>query len=627
MDARVTALSGRLLAGDIRRLAARQMMPLSFSIGLLLLLWDKLAGVDISGIWSGIDDVTLWQWGIAACLTIASFWAVGRYDAVVHRMIGTDIAPQAATRSGATAIAVAQTVGFGVISGAFVRWRMLPNLSFFGALKISAIVSITFLSGWACVTAIAILISPTALPLPGISLFAVGVLAAGTALIAVSLVFPHLSKRLRLPPLKAMAAIVALALADTVMAAGAFYILLPASIGVDLLTFTTVFLLALGAGLISGTPGGVGPFEITLLALLPQYDAQELLTAIVAFRLVYYAVPALIGALLAIRGPGKATYHAGQQILNPMQDLPQQALENLIKSAPGSEAALLRQGRLSLLAGHKMPSAMVMASNQSLVMLRDALDRTTKPERVLDDLSQTAKTRFLSPSLYKAPPRLALSARRAGWQVLPISAEAFIRPHSYNTEGRAYRQLRRKLRSAKAKGVTITKATGPLPLAEMAQINAEWTHRRGGERGFSMGVWSPDTIQFDKVFLAWDNEKLLGFLTLHQNPREQVLDLMRYGKDAPDGMMQMLLDFAIRDAADAGVERLSLASVPIDAQAHESPFFGYLRTYLGRVSGAGGLRQFKASFAPQWQTLYMAAPTRLGLTLAALDIGHEITRQ
>jgi len=52
-----------------------------------------------------------------------------------------------------------------------------------------------------------------------------------------------------------------------------------------------------------------------------------------------------------------------------------------------------------------------------------------------------------------------------------------------------------------------------------------------------------------------------------------------------------------------------------------------MRKCVEAVSSAAGLRQFKSAFAPNWQTLYMAAPNRLQLCLAAYDIAREITKK
>jgi phosphatidylglycerol lysyltransferase len=62
---------------------------------------------------------------------------------------------------------------------------------------------------------------------------------------------------------------------------------------------------------------------------------------------------------------------------------------------------------------------------------------------------------------------------------------------------------------------------------------------------------------------------------------------------------------AVEAARDAGVRRLSLASVPD-------------HRFSARFDG--GLRQFKSCFAPTWEARYMAAPSwaQMGLAIAEM---------
>ena len=47
--------------------------------------------------------------------------------------------------------------------------------------------------------------------------------------------------------------------------------------------------------------GGVGPFELTLFWAIPDTNINELLAALIAFRLVYFALPASLGMLYLFR--------------------------------------------------------------------------------------------------------------------------------------------------------------------------------------------------------------------------------------------------------------------------------------------------------------------------------------
>ncbi len=370
-----------------------------------------------------------------------------------------------------------------------------------------------------------------------------------------------------------------------------------------------------------------------MLTLLPDLPQEPLLAAVIAYRGLYYALPALIGGMVLLRGPmlrgARGRTAPALMTLARAPHLPF-LLDAVIDRAPRAEAALLRHGRLGVLGdGAGRPIAMAAETGQALVLLCDPLQRGANPARVLALAQAAARTRFLTPVLYKAGPRLAAAARGAGWLVLPVAEEAWLDPRRFTPAGAARRQLRRKLRQAEAAGVT-TSAPGPadaLPLAEMDAIARAWAGAHGGERGFSMGGWHPDTLGWARVVLAHDRAgRLVGFVTLHSNAREHTLDLMRSAPDAPDGTMHRLVAEAIAGAARDGVARLSLAAVPRAPRAADPLPIRSLRARLDRDSGAAGLRQFKASFAPHWEPLYAAAPSATGLALGALDLAREIAR-
>ncbi len=622
------------------RLAARQAVPLAVILGLVWLGWDRLAALDTRAIVAVLTELGPLQWLTGLVFTGVSFWAVGRYDAVVHRLTGTGVGGRDAVETGAAAIAVAQTIGMGTISGAFVRWRLLPEIGLTGALRLSVIVSVSFLAAWAVLAALALLAVPLPLPMPRwiVSAGASTVLALGAGLALLSLIRPRILPRplaRTLPSVRAMTTVLGLAALDTLAAGTVLWVLLPDIPGLAVSHVLTAYLLALGAGLVLTTPGGIGPFEAALLALLPGVGAEPLLAAIIAYRALYYALPAVIGGLVLIRGPRRRPLRAAREPgLTELPSAPELPflVDAMIERAPRAEAALLRHGRLSLAtdpAGR--PAAMVAATGQSLVMLSDPLSPGAAPGDTLTTLDRLARARLAAPVLYKAGARLAAAARARGWTVVAVAREAWLDPRGFTTEGRKMSGLRRKLRKAEAAGVSVTEirpgSGQPLPLDEMREIAAAWARAHGGERGFSMGQWAPDTLAWAHVLLARGADgALLGFLTLHANARERTLDLMRARPAAPDGVMYLLLARAIEAAGAAGVPRLSLAAVPVGAADDEPAPLRHLRGQLEAAAGTGGLRQFKQAFAPRWETLYIAAPRLPELAAGALDVAREITR-
>ena len=180
----------------LRRQIAKQMLILAALAGAALLLRDKIAALDLPAIKTAFLALSPWQWAGAALATAASFGALAQYDVVLHRLLGTHQPAGAARRAGWVAIALSQTLGFGLISGALLRWRMLRTLSLFDASRLTAAVAASFLAAWALLAALAVLALPVTLPGTsplGLRALAGLALVAGGALAAASLLRPDLT--------------------------------------------------------------------------------------------------------------------------------------------------------------------------------------------------------------------------------------------------------------------------------------------------------------------------------------------------------------------------------------------------------------------------------------------------
>jgi phosphatidylglycerol lysyltransferase len=574
-----------LRPGIYRRLA----LTIGLSCVFLTLLMQRLQGVDAGLVWHSMGEVGLLPWLGAALATWASFQAIAGYDRALHCHLATGIAADRAGRAGFAAIAIGQMVGLGVISGGLVRWRMLPELGLAGALQLSLLVSMSFLLAWGVICAAVLTVFPVA------ALAGTGPLTLGglTLLAAAALVRPVPW----MPNLITQGRLLALAAMDCLAAGFALWLLMPGEIGFA--AFLPVFLVALGAGLVSGAPAGLGAFEIILMALLPGLGQADVLAGVVAWRVVYYAVPAVIGAGVALLSQGE---RAGTQLTESIV-LPEIA-----------EAGLIAQGEMTchpagFVAGRTLHGLVALSSVADLSRFRGAAEVDAR-----------------WPVLYKAGPRMAVQARAAGMVVLPLAQEAWLSPQSFRLDIPARAGLRRKLRKASAAGVVAATEEQP-DWAELQVVNADWSATRGGERGFSMGRFDPGYLAGQEVVVARAADRVVGFASFHRASidRRQVwtLDLMRPDPEAPDGTAQCLILAALEAARRAGVHRLSLAAVPVGCD----PADRGLVARLGRWSASGpmpGLFQFKVGFAPRWQRLYIAGPSYPALALVGREIWNRV---
>ena len=597
----------------------KQVLPLGIGLIGLWLLWGRIAAMDIARIGDALGAVSAPQWIAAFGATALSFWAVGRYDAVVHRHMRTGFNTRTATMTGAISVAAAQTMGMGVLTGALARWRLLPELGVVTATKISATVALSFLAGWALITAVAGLM----LPGPDFPALLSALVITGFAMLLVMAFLRPEAKvwrwHIRLPSIKALLAIAGYTALDTLAAAAALQVLMPDTMAIGLENLYPVFLLALGAALISGTPGGVGPFELAMLTLLPHLPEPELMAAIIGFRIVYYAVPALIAAAFLLRPRSIA---ARPDALGAGYSA---ALDPDLREAKRSELGVIRQNGARVLQASGATAALVETA-QTITQLFDPLrgqsaDLAPALRRLARESNKTA-------CIYKCSARHALRLRQSGMRLLHVANETVIDPARFAPQGSAYRQLRRKLKQAEKAGLDVSRAHH-LPLAQMAEVDAAWSASHGVARGLSMGRYCGQYLRGQRVYTAYLGHELIGFVSFHVSNHEMCLDLMRARSDAPDGTMHALVICAIAEARDEGRRRLSLAALPAlppagAAHGRRARAAARLRHLAAQKTGGLGLVQFKMCFNPRLEPLYMAAPSWPAMALAAADLAREV---
>jgi phosphatidylglycerol lysyltransferase len=85
---------------------------------------------------------------------------------------------------------------------------------------------------------------------------------------------------------------------DMVLSAAVLWVLLPWG-SIDLVPFIAIYSLAIGLGILSQVPAGLGVFETIIIAALgPQTDVDHVLGALVLYRVIYHLVPLAVAALL-----------------------------------------------------------------------------------------------------------------------------------------------------------------------------------------------------------------------------------------------------------------------------------------------------------------------------------------
>ncbi|TWT38353.1 bifunctional lysylphosphatidylglycerol flippase/synthetase MprF [Blastopirellula retiformator] len=221
----------------------------------------------------------------------------------------------------------AASYNFGAtLGGVPVRYRSYSvlGLSSVEVLQISIMLGGTFWIGVFAIGGLAFILDPFTLPpdlhLPITSVSGLGWLLVASAVVYMGLTFlwkkpfTIAGHEIRLPGPGIAVGQLGIAIADIMIACGCLYVLLPPDVGMSYPQFLGVFLLAQIAVVLTHVPGGVGVFELVILTLTESTAKDDVVAALLVFRVIYYLLPLFVAILLL----GAQEYRAHRHHFDPV---------------------------------------------------------------------------------------------------------------------------------------------------------------------------------------------------------------------------------------------------------------------------------------------------------------------
>ena len=248
------------------------------------------------------------QLAAAIVLTLLNYATLTGYDLLAFAYIRKPLPRARIVLASFLAYAIANNVGFAMLSGASVRYRFYTRWGV-TAEELSRIVfsySVTFWLGLFALGGLSLVVSPMphAQELPAHQfLFIAGlVLILVPPAYVVATIVRRRPLRIRsfelpLPPAGIAIGQIIISAVDWALAGAVLYVLMP-RLPLSFLQFLGTFLIAILLGMVSHVPGGVGVFEGLMIVLLrPYLSSGELLPSLVVFRAVYYLLPLAVGLI------------------------------------------------------------------------------------------------------------------------------------------------------------------------------------------------------------------------------------------------------------------------------------------------------------------------------------------
>jgi phosphatidylglycerol lysyltransferase len=296
------------------RRALRWVSP---AVGLLLFaaaVWvlnKSLQEVSYREVRASIHALPASALALSVLFTALNYAVLCGFDLLAFRYVGQRLTDWKVAVTSFIGYAVANNVGFAIISGTSVRYRFYSRWGLSGA-DISRIVVFytgTFwlgflvLAGWTMAVdphpGLRTLLGPTVVSVTGWALLVTAgayVVAAGVRRDPIPLWKWHIP----VPPLRMVAMQYLLSTVDWALAGAVFYVLLPKT-ELTFAEFLGAFLAAQLVGLVSHVPGGVGVFEGTMLILLEKYlSLGQIVSSLVIYRLIYYIIPLAVALVILV---------------------------------------------------------------------------------------------------------------------------------------------------------------------------------------------------------------------------------------------------------------------------------------------------------------------------------------
>jgi phosphatidylglycerol lysyltransferase len=298
------------LGARIRRIAPAVVSLAVFFVALEVLR-GELRHVTWVELMRDVVATPLHRLAIAVALTALNYAVLTGYDLLAFVYLRKPMARARVALASFVAYAIANNVGFSVVSGASVRYRFYTRWGV-TAEELSRIVffySITFWLGLLFVGGVSLATSalPADLQVP----MRPAVAAVGWLLAAVVMAYllatwivqtPIRIFRFEAPlprPGLALTQFV-ISVCDWILAGSVLYVLLPTG-APPLLSFLGAFLVAQLLGLASHIPGGVGVFEgLIILMLEPYLPSEALLPPLLVYRAVYYLLPLSVALIVLV---------------------------------------------------------------------------------------------------------------------------------------------------------------------------------------------------------------------------------------------------------------------------------------------------------------------------------------
>jgi len=303
------------IAWAIRQRSALSWVAAAVSLAIVataaLTLFRIFSGIEFAKVVAALQAQSSRGLLLACLFVVAGYLALTCYDVFALRMIGRPGVPyRVAALASFTSYTIGHNLGAAIFTTGVVRYRIYSTwgLSVGEISRIALVTALTYWLGTVFMLGLGLTLAPSVastgdqLPETFNRLIGLAVLAAICGYVLWLCPRPRSVGRWRwritLPDAAATVLQIGIGSLELTFVALAMYVLLPARPPIDFIDLTVVFVAAMLIGVVSYVPGSLGVMEAAMFIGLPQFRREDLLAALVTFRVMYFVIPLALSALL-----------------------------------------------------------------------------------------------------------------------------------------------------------------------------------------------------------------------------------------------------------------------------------------------------------------------------------------
>ena len=281
---------------------------------------------------------------------------------------------------------------------------------------------------------------------------------------------------------------------------------------------------------------------------------------------------------------------------------------------------------------------MYQVSGNSWVALGDPVGPAAASEELAWSFRELVDRHDGRPVFYEISEASLPVCVNMGLAIAKLGEDARVSLKDFSLQGSQRAELRQALNRARREGASfdiVPRQQVAAITAELTAVSNDWLKDKAtAEKGFSLGRYSEDYVcNFDCAVVRVQGA-IVVFANLWKAPaaEELSIDLMRYNRHAPRGVMDYLFTELMLWGKDNGYAWFSLGMVPLSGMEERTlaPLWHKMGHLVYRHGESfynfEGLRHYKEKFYPEWTARYVACPDGvLSLPRALLDSARLIS--